>query len=877
MKFCMKCMEQYTDEYEVCPVCGFAEGTMPEDTKCIKCGTILADRYIIGMPLQSDDWLVKYIGWDALNERKISVYEYLPNMYAIRRNNELKITIDKPKPFIKYMKFLKEKAKLLSAFHMPQNISAVYDTFEKNGTLYVTTSYHEGIPLDQYIADCAPISYERAEEFLMPLLQSLDELHESGYVVGGFSPNALVMTSEKKLILTSYLNSLFFNITEETAAMPHTDAQDYFPYERLRSYNPDEILPANDVYSIAMIFYRMLGASVPDCRERIAHYQKSGKDKLKKLRAYRIRLDKNKETAIRNALFINLSDRTPDMETLMKELISEKPVILRTKRNRKTPLLVKIGIPVTAVAVIGVVLAVFLPKSGEVGQTVVPDVFHYTVEKAEEALQEAVLLMEIEGKEITDDLDENLVLSQNIEAGVTVNENTTIGVVVSMHSETVVMPNLLGMRIDSSENVLKKIGIQYTIQTEPSDTVAKNCVMAQSIEPYTEIDINTAVELTVSDGYVYENPEEPVIVQDHTGQNYQDLIDPPNNEDGTAPETSYPVGVEQRVYDPDQPEGTIIGQDTEPESEQEISEPVMLVVTTQMCALTVPDVVLLEKEEAVLYLQQCGLTAEIQEAESEQVKEGLVMEQNPVAGIEIFPDTPIVLTVSTGKPKVEMPSFVGLSKKEAVQLLKEKKLTAKFTYSTNMEIEEDEVIAQDIDAGTMVSQGTAVLITISTKEMVTEIPNLLMLKEETARQMLEDAGLEMKFYYDAGYSEEDDVCIISQYPDAGLSARIGSEVLTIAGDPEKAPSVGSGLMIEPDQVTVKVGEEFILRVEYPGIQEAVNIEYEPEESPYIHYVTFKETDLHTVEMTIEGISAGTQVITIGYGENVRTCEVTVVP
>ena len=49
MKYCMNCMAQYEDEYDICPHCGFSEGTLPSDFRCMEPGSILADRYIVGM------------------------------------------------------------------------------------------------------------------------------------------------------------------------------------------------------------------------------------------------------------------------------------------------------------------------------------------------------------------------------------------------------------------------------------------------------------------------------------------------------------------------------------------------------------------------------------------------------------------------------------------------------------------------------------------------------------------------------------------------------------------------------------------------------------------------------------------------------------
>ena len=48
MKFCMNCMEQYEDEYEICPYCGYIEGTVEEESYYMEPGSILNKHYIVG-------------------------------------------------------------------------------------------------------------------------------------------------------------------------------------------------------------------------------------------------------------------------------------------------------------------------------------------------------------------------------------------------------------------------------------------------------------------------------------------------------------------------------------------------------------------------------------------------------------------------------------------------------------------------------------------------------------------------------------------------------------------------------------------------------------------------------------------------------------
>ena len=47
-KRCFHCMREYGEQYEVCPYCGYIEGTPPKEPYYLNPGEILNHRYIVG-------------------------------------------------------------------------------------------------------------------------------------------------------------------------------------------------------------------------------------------------------------------------------------------------------------------------------------------------------------------------------------------------------------------------------------------------------------------------------------------------------------------------------------------------------------------------------------------------------------------------------------------------------------------------------------------------------------------------------------------------------------------------------------------------------------------------------------------------------------
>ena len=93
MKICFGCFEQYDDSFDICPHCGYAEGTEPELATYMRPGAILKERYVIGRALGHGGFSVTYLAWDALLLHKVAIKEYLPSEYATRRPGESRLTV----------------------------------------------------------------------------------------------------------------------------------------------------------------------------------------------------------------------------------------------------------------------------------------------------------------------------------------------------------------------------------------------------------------------------------------------------------------------------------------------------------------------------------------------------------------------------------------------------------------------------------------------------------------------------------------------------------------------------------------------------------------------------------------------------------------
>ena len=82
MKRCLNCMEEFEDHLRICPACGGGKGR--EYPFALKAGSILQGRYIVGNCQRARACDIRYIGWDALFERKVFIEEFYPARLADR-------------------------------------------------------------------------------------------------------------------------------------------------------------------------------------------------------------------------------------------------------------------------------------------------------------------------------------------------------------------------------------------------------------------------------------------------------------------------------------------------------------------------------------------------------------------------------------------------------------------------------------------------------------------------------------------------------------------------------------------------------------------------------------------------------------------------
>ena len=147
----------------------------------------------------------------------------------------------------------------------------------------------------------------------------------------------------------------------------------------------------------------------------------------------------------------------------------------------------------------GTIVYMSVSKGPEVKMTTVPSVTNSTRENAEVAIKNAGLAIGNITESYSDTIAKGNVISQSIEAKVSVEEGVTIDLVISKGPEKVTMPNLWGNPKDRAIEKLHALGLSVEVYEEYSDET-EGRVFKTSPSADEKVSPGTIVQITLSKG-----------------------------------------------------------------------------------------------------------------------------------------------------------------------------------------------------------------------------------------------------------------------------------------------------------------------------------------------------------------------------------------
>ena len=255
-------MHQQETGGSICTHCGKDASLYESEPYALKPGSILKDRYLIGVVLGAGGFGITYIGNDQLLDITVAIKEFYPTG-MVTRNNEVTNNVssvknqDSESLFAKSKEIFWREAKTLAAFNKESGIVSVQDFFIENNTAYIVTEYLEGESLKNYISRVGKISYKKTLTLLAPVMDSLIKVHKKHLIHRDISPDNIMLSGDSVKLIDFGSARQYADNASLSIVLKHG----YAPLEQYSSRgNQGEW---TDVYAICATIYYCITGNVP--------------------------------------------------------------------------------------------------------------------------------------------------------------------------------------------------------------------------------------------------------------------------------------------------------------------------------------------------------------------------------------------------------------------------------------------------------------------------------------------------------------------------------------------------------------------------------------------------------------------------------------
>jgi serine/threonine-protein kinase len=530
---------------------------------------------------------------------------------------------------------------------MHPNIVNVYDVGEEKGIYYIVMELVDGITLKNYIGKKGKLGYKEAVTIALQVSMGLEAAHRNHIIHRDIKPQNIIISREGKVKVTDF--GIAKAATSDTITSNVMGSVHYTSPEQARGGFSDE---KSDVYSLGVTLYEMLTGEVPfDGESTVAIAIRHIQEPMPSPR----KLNPDIPYSV-DQIVLKCCEKSPDrryqnmheLATDLKKAISDPDGDFVKRYN-----------------------------PGDLGST------RMMTEEEKRQIKESTAGAAKAQTPVGRDDEEDVIIRKPSRTGKHIREDDLFDEEDDYDEEerensmdriarilavlaVVIIVAIIALIVGGRNGLLPIGGGSQNAQVAATDEMV---VMPNVIG----IDVSAARSALVKQGLI------PELTYEESDK--------------------YTVGV---VMDSSVEEGTEI--------------PVGTTVVLTVCGNSgsiVPDVVGLLREEAVDLLTETGFNVNIMEVSSEDVEAGIVVGQDPEGETQAEEGTYVTIQVSGGPDlsgKTEMPSLYGMTEQEARNTLNAFGLKAG-NVRTIIDADSENrglVIAQDVEPGELIDEGTAV-------------------------------------------------------------------------------------------------------------------------------------------------------------------------
>ena len=440
---------------------------------------VIADRYEV----------VSHIGQGGMADVFLAVDTILNRQVAIKI-----LRADLSTDAVSILRFERE-AQAAAALAHP-NIVEIYDVGDYKGHHYIVMEYVTGKTLKQVIRSRGPLVNEEAVDIMKQLCSAISEAHSRGIIHRDIKPQNVIVKADGSIKI------LDFGIATAKGSMQLTQANNVMGsvhYLAPELAKGEAASPQSDIYALGIVLYEMLAGDVPFKADQAVQIAlKHMREPMPDVRLINASVPQSIANVITRATAKDPNNRygscremLQDISTCLRpERLNERKLVLHEdiqkqkkeqtnvkaepargkhtnfssshtyetsshekRKNYTKPVATIFGI-VVAVGIIAALIFNFLPRN-----TKVPSIQGMSLQDAEKALHKANLNIDESNisYELTEDIEQGIVISSSPEEGSEVGGDSSISLVVSS-GIGVTCDDFVGQNIT---DVKKQLNSQY--------------------------------------------------------------------------------------------------------------------------------------------------------------------------------------------------------------------------------------------------------------------------------------------------------------------------------------------------------------------------------------------------------------------------------
>ena len=287
------------------------------NTRCLKPGVILKERYKIEEVIGAGGFGITYRAWDPLLQAYVAIKEYYPSGIATRSVDSSKVCVPVGNEQKEYhrglVRFLKE-AQDVARFQAEPNIVSIYDYLEENDTAYMVMEYLHGCTLKRYVLDHrGRLDTDHIIHICLSVLDALAVVHASDMIHRDISPENIFICEDLtvKLIDFGAAKQVYLD-GEQTMSVVLKPG--YAPPEQY--VKKDKQGPWTDIYALGATLYFAATGEKPE-----ESFGRALEDTIKPVCVVNPEIPMYLSKVIMQAMSVKIEDRYTTVEAMREALL----------------------------------------------------------------------------------------------------------------------------------------------------------------------------------------------------------------------------------------------------------------------------------------------------------------------------------------------------------------------------------------------------------------------------------------------------------------------------------------------------------------------------------------------------------------------------